>query len=284
MFLTEGTGILIAPHLQSNNMTETECCIEPLSEEFDFLRQMKGVSLSQISSIKLMNRMDTKYILPFSKLPGILKQVSGSYYIQEIDAIRVASYETIYYDFPSMQFFHAHVNGKLNRCKVRKREYTDCNLVFLEVKSKNNKGKTIKKRVKVEGNSVHFEEDAFDLVQKYANANLFLLYPILRNQFKRITLINPEMTERVTIDFYLRFMKTGAVESVMLPSLVIIEIKQEKFNDSMIRDILFRERIRKTGISKYCLGVALTEPGEKLNRMKRKLRRIQKITTYEYVA
>jgi hypothetical protein len=278
MFLTEGTGSLTAPYLQANDREVNECSIDPLSEEFSFLRQMKSVSLNQISSIKLMDRLDTKYILSFSRLSGILKKVSDAYCIQEIDTIRVASYETIYYDNPSMNFFHNHVNGKLNRCKVRKREYLDSNLIFLEVKSKTNKGKTIKKRVRAEDNSAQFNEEAFQLVQKYANVNLFLLFPILKNQFKRITFINPEMTERVTIDFNLSYLKTGAVESVSLPNLAIIEIKQEKFSDSTIRNVLYTERIRKSGISKYCLGVALTEPGEKLNRMKRKLRQIQKIT------
>jgi hypothetical protein len=284
MSLTGETQVLKEDPVCLGNGVMTESCIAPLPDEFNFIRDMTGVSLSQISSIRLMDRMDTKYILPFSKLLIILKQVYQSYCIQEIDGIRVASYETIYFDYPTMQFFHNHVNGKLNRCKVRKREYIDCDLFFLEVKNKTNKGKTIKKRVKVDGNSDQFKEDAYQLVQKHANADLFLLFPILKNQFKRITLVNPEMTERVTIDFNLRYMKMEALEYITLPNLVIIEIKQDKFSSSSIRDMLFRERVRKSGISKYCLGVALTEPGEKINLMKRKLRKIQKITTYEYVA
>ena len=43
-------------------------------------------------------------------------------------------------------------------------------------------------------------------------------------------------------------------------------------------------RIKKTGISKYCLGMALTGQAKKINILKRKLREIQKITNHEHVA
>ena len=42
-------------------------------------------------------------------------------------------------------FFLDHHNRRVNRNKIRFREYVGSNLTFLEVKTKNNKGKTIKK-------------------------------------------------------------------------------------------------------------------------------------------
>jgi len=249
----------------------------------DCIDKMEGISLGQMSSVKLMDRMDTKYVLHSSRLPFILRQIVRYYKVMEINGMRDAFYNTVYYDYPDLQFFKNHVNGKLNRCKVRKRGYVESNLYFLEVKIKTNKGKTIKKRVKISGEEETFQEDAYSLVKQYAGSDLFLLFPVLNNEFKRITLVNNEMTERVTIDFDLRFFKTGNEESVFLPGLVILEVKQEKSGYSVIRGTLSAARIKKSGISKYCLGVALTDPRQKVNRMKIKLRKIKKIINNEHL-
>jgi len=249
-----------------------------------FVERMQGITLDRITTVRLMNRIDTKYLLPVSRLGTVVDQVIPYYYIQEIDGNRMASYNTVYYDSPGLQFFNNHVNGKLNRCKVRRRSYVESNLHFLEVKSKTNKGKTIKNRIQLKNTGGNFSDEAYHMVEKYAGTDLFLLFPILENYFKRITLVNLEMTERVTIDFNLSFNKPGNNRDFPLSGLVIIEIKQDKFNVSPIRSVLFNERIRGSGISKYCLGVALTEPKAKTNVMKKKIRKIEKITHYEFNA
>lgn len=41
-----------------------------------------------------------------------------------------------------MTFYHDHHNGKLNRFKIRQREYMDTKTSFLEVKFKNNQRRT----------------------------------------------------------------------------------------------------------------------------------------------
>ena len=284
MFITENKQVPDWHGNTSDAESRRNTGLPDRTDEFDVFDEMQGVSLDQISSIRLMDRVDSKYVLPLSKLGSVIRTIAPLYYIQEIDGIRIASYETTYYDYPDMQFFHNHINGKLNRCKVRKREYVDCNLQFLEVKRKTNKGQTIKNRIKLNGNEGNFERNAYKLVDKYANADLFLLFAILKNHFKRVTLVDREMTERVTIDFNLDFKKAGEEEPVFVPNLAIIEIKQDKSRKSPVRNALFNARIRKFGISKYCLGVALTRQDEKLNVLKKKLRKIQRITNYEYYA
>ena len=51
-----------------------------------------------MESVKLMNRIDTKYAVPMSVLPAILEAAREDYYAQEIDGQRIATYDTMYYD------------------------------------------------------------------------------------------------------------------------------------------------------------------------------------------
>jgi hypothetical protein len=48
------------------------------------LNEYETIGLSEIDSVRLMNRTDTKYIFPVQKLPEILKLASKSYRIQQI--------------------------------------------------------------------------------------------------------------------------------------------------------------------------------------------------------
>jgi len=284
MFTTEAEKSMNQSRHNSLIMDPAETEFADWQGSLGFVERMQGITLDRITTVRLMNRIDTKYLLPVSRLGTVVDQVIPYYYIQEIDGNRMASYNTVYYDSPGLQFFNNHVNGKLNRCKVRRRSYVESNLHFLEVKSKTNKGKTIKNRIQLKNTGGNFSDEAYHMVEKYAGTDLFLLFPILENYFKRITLVNLEMTERVTIDFNLSFNKPGNNRDFPLSGLVIIEIKQDKFNVSPIRSVLFNERIRGSGISKYCLGVALTEPKAKTNVMKKKIRKIEKITHYEFNA
>jgi hypothetical protein len=250
----------------------------------DFIREMKGISLNEISSVRLMNRRDTKYMLPVSKLLDVIQMIENQYFILEIEGKRMASYETVYYDSSGLIFFHDHVNGKLNRFKVRRRSYVDSNLHFLETKKKTNKDKTIKTRIQISGYPDNRDKAACQLVKDQTGLDLHLLSPKLINRFTRITLINTGMTERVTIDFNIGFITYGEEKVINQSNLVIIEIKRDKTSHSPVREALMEMRIKKTGISKYCLGMALTGQAKKVNMLKRKIREIQKISNHEYVA
>lgn len=245
---------------------------------------MKGVSLEEMSAVRLMNRKDTKFLLPVSDLPFILEQLSGHYRVQEIDGKRMAAYETIYYDYYRQQFYLDHVNGKLNRRKVRERCYMDSGLRFLEVKRKTNRSKTVKIRIVLNGQAAKQDVRAIELIRNQADADFNELLPMLINRFTRITFVNTGFTERVTIDFHLRFGLPGNGELFQQNELAIIEVKQDKSCPSYISALLRDLRIKRAGFSKYCYGMVMTGQVWKVNNMKRKLRRIQKIINHEYVA
>ena len=109
------------------------------------------IKLAEMDNVKLMSRSDTKFAFKFSKLPELLNQMMPFYKVLEINGKFIHDYKSLYFDTDDRKFYLDHHNGRVNRNKVRFREYVGSDLTFLEIKRKNNKGKTIKKRNNIYG-------------------------------------------------------------------------------------------------------------------------------------
>ena len=164
------------------------------------------ISLDEMKGIRLMNRIDTKFITTTPMLLQLLNMASQEYFVQEINGNRNMLYRTVYYDTERMDMYNAHQHGHANRQKMRYRTYVDSNLQFLEVKTKNNHGRTKKKRIQAVDRTLNDEKLAF--LQETLHYDAFSLRPTLENEFHRITLVNHNRTERVTLDTDLRHHRT----------------------------------------------------------------------------
>ena len=51
----------------------------------DAIKAFDPILLDDMGSVRLMSRMDTKYVLKLDRLPGILSDVSSSYFMLEIE-------------------------------------------------------------------------------------------------------------------------------------------------------------------------------------------------------
>ena len=102
------------------------------------LNTFAPITLAEMKSVRLMNRVDTKFVTTVPRLLQLLEMAKGEYFVQEIDGERNSAYTTLYYDTPRLDMYIMHHNGCLGRQKVRVRQYVDSNLTFLEVKNKNN--------------------------------------------------------------------------------------------------------------------------------------------------
>lgn len=244
----------------------------------DVLTGFKTVSLEEMGKVKLMNRIDTKFIANVRDIARLLILARDKYMIQEIDGEYNLPYYTCYYDTEDANMYYQHQRGKKTRQKIRKRLYESGDIPpFLEVKSKNNKGRTKKKRVLMETGEELPEYSEF--LDKHARYSLEDLRPVIENHFYRITLVNPDMTERVTIDTNLEFHNFITDERVALPDVGIIEWKRDgKAESTMLKDLLRELRIHEGGFSKYIVGMALTNQSLPHNRIKKKLRKIEKIS------
>lgn len=249
------------------------------------LQHFAPISLDEMSSVKLMNRIDTKFVMPLSLLPELLHMAQSDYFVQEVCGKRTGDYDTTYYDTESLDMYIRHHDRQLVRQKIRVRTYVESRLYFLEVKRKNNKGRTKKKRIALpgtnlapdmlgQGREVWSVEDFIAAKSRYRYEDIS---PRLRTTFTRITLVNRAKTERLTIDMCLGFtnLRTGAHAD--MPQLAIVELKRDGNAPSPMTGIMLTLRIHPLKISKYCIGTALTTPDIKQNRFKAKIRKLDKI-------
>ena len=230
------------------------------------LSSFDKISLDQMNGVSLMKRVDTKFILAESQLLKVLAKIQKDYKVLEIDNERLMQYSTLYFDTQNKKCFKEHHNGKLNRYKIRMRKYLVSDICFLEVKKKNNLGVTNKTRRQIKDFETILSSDSKEFIYN-SQINDLLLEPALYNNFNRITLVNKNYPERVTIDTNLSF--KSADKEKIFDNLVVIEIKQEgKRLNTVMNKALKLMSILPTNFSKYCLGITNTFDNIKSNRFK----------------
>lgn len=240
------------------------------------LNTFAPITLAEMKSVRLMNRVDTKFVTTVPRLMRLLEMAKGEYFVQEIDGERNSAYTTLYYDTPRLDMYIMHHNGCLGRQKVRVRQYVDSNLTFLEVKNKNNHRRTRKKRITVTGFDITGKQQR-EFLKPLCWWDVDTLQPALRNWFNRITLVNKAKTERVTIDTGLRFHNCMSGLDKSLDQVVIIELKRDGNQPSPLLAMLRDLHIHPYGFSKYCMGTALSNPSVKKNRLKPKLHYVERL-------
>ena len=225
------------------------------------------VSLDEIQEYSLQDRVDTKYMVRLADLPSLLTTFTSDCAILEVESKRISEYRTLYFDTPTLNFYFDHHNGKRPRYKIRMREYHSTKDTFLEIKKKENDLRTIKNRIPIAEIRQSFNPEMRAFLADFYPGDAEPVKPILWNTFKRITLINTGLCERVTIDLGLNFF--NKTNSLQLSHLAVVEIKQEHFSRESIILLTLKEKgYQPISLSKYCTGVAFLNPGIKRNRFK----------------
>jgi len=247
------------------------------------LQRMAPISLDEMQTVKLMNRVDSKYLLNKELLERLMLLAEPDFYVQTIDDQQLAPYKTLYFDTEDVAMYTMHHNKKLNRQKLRTRCYRSSQTTFCEIKNKLNTGRTKKKRVVIrpEQYDCIFEDpEVVQFIRKNLRFKIEDLQPHVENEFSRITLVNKEKTERITIDGDIHFVNHHTGNKADISELVIIEVKQDGNQASHFKNLLRELRIKPMRISKYCLGTLLTNPQVKYNRFKQKIRYINKLISH----
>lgn len=242
----------------------------------EILQDFSPITLDEMSGIKLMNRIDTKFVTTRDRLLLLLDMARDEYRAQDLRGNRLSRYETTYFDTHDFAMYRIHQAGHAGRQKIRFRTYVSSNLQFMEVKTKNNHGRTKKKRIPVSDMNLADEQKRFFLAA-HLRYDADSLQPAIRNQFDRITLVNHAKTERLTIDTNLAFHNLVSGEERQMNPLVVIELKRDGLCYSPVLEMLRQLRIQPHGFSKYCMGSALTNAQLPVNRFKEKLIEINKI-------
>lgn len=249
-----------------------------MSKVDDILTTFDPISLQQMDSVKLQDRIDTKFLLTEEVFYPVLQSMKEEYYILEVSGKRYNHYETLYFDTNDFQLYLKHHNGRLNRYKIRSRRYVESDLHFFEVKFKNSKGRTVKERIKRNDlvTEITTNPQAAEFLKEASGLSPESLQPRLWVNYMRMTFVNKHTPERLTVDMKLTYIDGDRV--IPYTGLIIAEVKQSSLKDkSPFVSLMQKYHIRPRSISKYCLGVISLFPEIKKNNFKPTLLYIQKL-------
>ena len=246
------------------------------------IKRFSTHDLSGLVNSSLMDRVDSKFLLPTSALLQVLNSCNAFYSLLKIEKATIFQYDNIYFDTNLLDFYNNHHNRKLNRHKVRHRHYADVGTSYLEVKFKNNKGRTIKNRCIADRDPSIALTANYPFLANHGIDPKAQLISALACNYQRISLANDNEKERLTLDLNINFTNklkhAKADDSFILTDFFIAELKQEKLNRHSPFYRLMREMsFRSGGFSKYCMGQSLTNNKHiKSNRFKKNLIRLKK--------
>lgn len=249
-----------------------------MNQLFQSIQALDSISLTEMDHAKLMDRIDTKYVLYINQLPSLFESIKEEYRILEIQGQRMMQYESVYYDTNEFDLFRQHHCGKLNRYKIRFRKYVESNTVYFEIKLKNNKFRTLKERILLE----HFPPSIQGTAQNFLESKTPLcaqdLHPVLQVNYTRMTLVHPHSAERVTLDLNMHI--SNFESELKIDQLMIIEVKQEKSKTSPITQWMKNHQAHQGFMSKYCFGISSLVKEIRKNNFKQKLIQFNKMNDY----
>ena len=237
-------------------------------------------SLAQLNAkAAMLERRDNKYVVREAVLRQAIEQLARHFDILEIDGRREFTYETCYFDDPAHTSYFDHHRGRRRRCKVRIRKYVDAQLCFVEVKLKDKRGITVKKRLDyavdkygvLDGEAWRHIRRAYrDL---YGREFRQTLEPVIGMHYRRTTLVAKQGGERMTLDRNLVF--TGAHASRHVEDgLFIVETKSENANGLADKILRALHQHPTRHCSKYCVGMAALREVSKFNSFLEALRKL----------
>jgi hypothetical protein len=221
----------------------------------------------------LLTRVDRKYVLPTVDLPALLHGLGPDVRVLEIDGRREFGYRSSYFDTPSLEFYLATARRRRHRHKVRVRGYLETGGHYLEVKTREARGATVKHRFP-------YPDGADNGLDAHAYADIEAVLPgarrpmerVLVTWYRRTTLYIPASGARVTVDSDLHWnLPDGS--AVRMPDRTVVETKSPGVNASPADRLLWSLGHRPCALSKFGTGLAVLRPDLPANRWQPVLRR-----------
>jgi len=240
----------------------------------DIFQKFQKVSLKEISSVSFQKRTDTKYVFHNEKLSDIFSDLINDYKALDSGDGIGQEYQTLYYDTDGYEMYVSHHNGLRDRFKIRCRKYMSTGEIFLELKTKNNKNITKKKRIAISSLGIDKADNKQrSFIENNTPFSIDKLHATLRSSFRRVTLVNKEIAERVTFDFDFTLLSPeGEINSKVqkqTANLCIAELKRDRNSGEMhFQKLLKKNKIYPNGFSKYCIGLSFVLSDIKNNSFK----------------
>jgi len=267
---------LASPRKETQNATEIYAYEPNHAAVKDILASYGQHQLSDLGKASLMDRVDTKFLLPIAALPQLLLRLRNSHSALTIGQDTFSTYQNTYFDTENLDFYRDHHNERANRFKVRQRHYVESDIKFLEVKQKTNKKRTKKYRINVTDSGT-MQTSKQQLIKKHLGMNLEELNISQYSGYQRIALADISACERLTLDFNLWFKAPKNERVFHIPNMFIAELKQQRLSKSTpAYTEISKLGYRPDSLSKYCVGCALTYNKQvKSNRFKPILNRLK---------
>lgn len=240
------------------------------------------ISLQSLNAkAEMLKRLDNKYVLTAAELDRVAPSLAEAFDILEIGDKRSFSYRTCYFDTPDLRSYYDHSKGRRIRSKVRVRRYLDADdLCFVEVKLKDKRKITVKKRLRYDpacfnvlddGALTHVAQSHRDV---YGHEFPHRIIPVIYMQYERMTLVAKAGGERMTIDTHLQFWNVKRLHAV--PEERFILETKSCFGRGVADRILRRAGFHPVGsCSKYCMGLAALGQARNFNRFLPAMRRLE---------
>ena len=209
---------------------------------------------------ELLTRVDRKYVLSPDQAAALLDGLDARTLVLAIDGRRRFQYESVYFDTPDLLSYRQSALRRRRRSKVRTRSYLDTGGAFLEVKTRDSRGTTVKDRTPYDpSDRDRLTPAALGFIDQtlaargHAALAAAELTPTLVTRYRRLTLLPPESGVRVTVDTDLVW--NYRRNALAVPGLVILETKSGSRPCDVDR-LLWRAGHRPAAISKYGTGLA----------------------------
>ena len=217
-----------------------------------------------VENAALMHRVDRKYIAPLQVVRDLIDAVGDTHRVLRINGRRYTTYRTTYFDTEEFASARAHIQGRRRRWKVRSRLYVEDDLSRVEVKTKDNRGNTIKvmgtSHPDLYGTLVGDDRDFVAThLSDFSDANVTDLVPAAEVRYTRATLTDLSAGTRVTIDLGLSMhLSTGGVW--LDEQFAMVETKGP-LALSRVDKTLLELGVRPRCFSKYVAGASMVTPG-----------------------
>lgn len=237
---------------------------------------LRPVSLDElVNEAELLTRVDRKYLVPATTAAAIIRGLDPRSRVLEIAGDRAFTYHSVYFDTADHLAYRLTAQRRRHRFKLRTRSYLETGGCFIEVKTKDGRGSTVKQRIactpadraRLTPAGLAFAGEILRR-QGHAAALVDLLRPSLVSRYRRTTLLLPCGT-RATFDADLQWIGTDGQE-ILLSDHVIIETKSLGPAGGLDR-ALWRMGHRPSGISKFGTGTAALHPELPHNKWARTL-------------
>ena len=238
------------------------------------LAALRGATLAEVdAAAALQHRTDRKYLIPLDQARTFVRLLAEHHHVLDLAGRRTTSYLSTYFDTEHLAAWHAHVQVRRRRWKVRTRLYAEDGLCRAEVKTKDGRGATVKHALTIpaaaygelDGRTADFVNEV--LKRSRIPVTATELAPTAEIRYVRAALADLDHGTRVTLDGTLTC-HHGDLTAALGTGHVLVETKGGIQLASADR-LLLRLGARPVSLSKYIVGQSLLTPGLPDNDVRR---------------